>query len=58
VPLGRRAVVIMYDLDDMPMREVARVLSIPLFTAYSRLRKGRKEFAHAVLQSHRGGHKP
>ena len=48
LPLPRRAVLIMHDLDEVAMREVAAVLSIPVFTAYSRLRKARKEFEAAV----------
>jgi RNA polymerase sigma-70 factor (ECF subfamily) len=48
LPLARRAVFIMHDLDEVPMRGVAAVLSIPTFTAYSRLRKARKEFEAAV----------
>jgi RNA polymerase sigma-70 factor (ECF subfamily) len=43
IPLGRRAVLVMHELDEIPMREVARALGIPLFTAYSRLRKARRE---------------
>ena len=49
VPLARRAVLVMHDLDEVPMRDVARALSIPIFTGYSRLRKARKEFEAAVL---------
>jgi RNA polymerase sigma-70 factor (ECF subfamily) len=45
IPLPRRAVLVMHDIDDVPMRDVAATLSIPLFTAYSRLRKARKELA-------------
>jgi hypothetical protein len=37
----------MRDLDDVPIDEIASVLSIPRFTAYSRLRKARRA---------RGGH--
>src|SRR6266700_4689039 len=48
IPLPRRAVLVMHDLDDVPVGEVASVLSIPLFTAYSRLRKARREFEAAV----------
>jgi RNA polymerase sigma-70 factor (ECF subfamily) len=47
IPLPRRAVLVMHDIDEVPMREVAASLSIPLFTAYSRLRKARKELAAA-----------
>lgn len=49
IPLTRRAVLVMHDLDEIPMRDVARTLSIPLFTGYSRLRKARKELEAAVL---------
>lgn len=48
IPLPRRAVLVMHDLDDVSVGEVASVLSIPLFTAYSRLRKARKELEAAV----------
>ena len=43
IPLPRRAVLVMHELDDVPISEVAAVLSIPLFTVYSRLRKARRE---------------
>jgi RNA polymerase sigma-70 factor, ECF subfamily len=48
IPLARRAVLVMHDLDELPMAEVAEALSIPLFTAYSRLRKARKELEVAL----------
>ena len=61
VPLPRRAVFVMHDLDDADMRDIASSLSIPLFTAYSRLRKARKEFEAAVRrqghQRHQGRHR-
>jgi RNA polymerase sigma-70 factor (ECF subfamily) len=50
IPLRRRAVLVMHDLDDIPVADVAAVLCIPLFTAYSRLRKGRRELEVAVRQ--------
>ncbi|MBN1611884.1 MAG: sigma-70 family RNA polymerase sigma factor [Polyangiaceae bacterium] len=49
VPLQRRAVLIMHDIDRLPMREIASALSIYRFTGYSRLRKAREEFAAAVV---------
>ena len=49
VPLKRRAVLILHDLDEMPMHDIAAVLAIPRFTAYSRLRKARKELQAAIL---------
>ena len=50
IPLPRRAVLSMHDIDEIPMRDIARELSIPLFTAYSRLRKARREFEKAVVR--------
>lgn len=48
IPLPRRAVLVMHELDDVSVADIARVLSIPLFTVYSRLRKGRRELRAAV----------
>ena len=39
---------VMHDIDDVPVREVASVLDIPLFTVYSRLRKARRELESAI----------
>lgn len=50
VPLPRRAVLVMHDIDEVPMREIVKVLSVPLFTGYSRLRKARREFEAAVRE--------
>jgi RNA polymerase sigma-70 factor (ECF subfamily) len=48
IPLDRRAVLIMHEVDETPMRDIAEQLSIPLFTAYSRLRKARRELETAL----------
>jgi RNA polymerase sigma-70 factor (ECF subfamily) len=48
VPLSVRAVLVMHDLDEIPVQEVAATLSIPLFTAYSRLRKARRDLEAAI----------
>ena len=48
VALPRRAVLIMHDLDGVPMTEIAKKLSISRFGAYARLRKARRELATAV----------
>jgi RNA polymerase sigma-70 factor (ECF subfamily) len=48
VPLPRRAVIILHDLDGVPVADVARRLSISRFGTYARLRKGRRELAAAV----------
>jgi len=48
VPLARRAVLLMHDLEEVPVAEIASVLGIRLFTVYGRLRKGRRELASAL----------
>jgi RNA polymerase sigma-70 factor, ECF subfamily len=55
VPLPRRAVLVMYDLDEIPARDIASVLGIPTFTVYSRLRKARHEMGVAVRRLTREG---
>lgn len=54
IPLPRRAVFVMHDLDETPMRVIAETLQIPVFTAYSRLRKARQEFERAVTVLQKG----
>ena len=54
LPISRRAVVVMHDLDEVPIADIARNLSITRFGAYARLRKGRKELAAAVRRLSRG----
>jgi RNA polymerase sigma-70 factor (ECF subfamily) len=48
VPLPRRVVVVMHDLDGVPVADIARRLSITRFGTYARLRKARRELATAV----------
>jgi RNA polymerase sigma-70 factor, ECF subfamily len=48
IPLARRSVVVMHDLDGYPIVEVAARLSLTRFGAYARLRKARKELASAL----------
>jgi RNA polymerase sigma-70 factor, ECF subfamily len=48
VDFERRAVLVAYELHEIPMKDIAEALEIPLHTAYSRLRVGREEFAVAV----------
>lgn len=47
VHLERRAVLVAHEMDEIPMKDVAASLEIPLNTAYSRLRVGREELARA-----------
>lgn len=55
VDFDRRAVLILHDVEDVPAPAIAEVLSIPINTAYSRLRLARLELAKAlhVLRSAR-----
>ena len=48
IPLARRAVLIMHDIDDVPVADIAQKLSVTRFGAYARLRKARKELAAAI----------
>jgi RNA polymerase sigma-70 factor, ECF subfamily len=49
----RRAVFVMYELNGHSMSEIADTFAIPLFTAYSRLRVARTQFAAAVRRLRR-----
>ena len=53
VELDRRAVLILHDLDEVPVPDIAGALGIPLNTAYSRLRLARAEFASAAKRLRR-----
>ena len=55
VPITRRSVVQMHDLEGLEVIDIARQLSITKFGVYARLHKGRKELAGAVrrLQAER-----
>jgi RNA polymerase sigma-70 factor (ECF subfamily) len=55
VPLTRRAVIIMHELDEIPIVDIAKALSITRFGAYARLRKGHRELAAAVRRLQRQG---
>jgi RNA polymerase sigma-70 factor (ECF subfamily) len=52
LPDKQRAVLIMHDLDGVPMREVAARLAVPLFTAYTRLRDGRRRLSATIEGLH------
>jgi RNA polymerase sigma-70 factor (ECF subfamily) len=54
--LERRAMIVMHDLDEVPVPEIARHLGIPVNTAYSRLRLAREQIssASARLRNSRG----
>lgn len=48
IPLARRAVFTLHCIDGVEMKDVAKELGLPLFTAYARLKKAREEFEGAV----------
>lgn len=45
-----RTVFVAYELDELPMKEIALALEIPLNTAYSRLRLARAQFGAACAK--------
>ena len=54
MPLRRRAVVVMHELDEIPVADIARHLSISPFSVYARLRKARKELRSEVQRLTKG----
>lgn len=48
IELERRAIFIAYEMEEIPVPEIAASMGLPLNTAYSRLRLARQEFADAV----------
>lgn len=54
----KRAVFVLYEIEELAMAEVAEALSCPLQTAYSRLHAARKLVASAVERSQQDGGSP
>jgi RNA polymerase sigma-70 factor (ECF subfamily) len=52
--LDRRAVFVMFEVEELSCEEIAAIVGIPVGTVYSRLHKARKEFAAAVEKKKRG----
>lgn len=50
IDLGRRAVLLLHEIEEMTAPEIAGVLGIPLNTVYSRLRVARAELEEALAQ--------
>ena len=48
LPLDRRAVVTLHDLEEVSIPDIATALEVPLRTTYSRLRVGRDELLTAL----------
>ena len=52
LPEKYRTVLVLRDIDGVPMREIASQQRVALFTAYTRLRRGRQELAAVVRGLH------
>ncbi|MBI5542359.1 MAG: sigma-70 family RNA polymerase sigma factor [Deltaproteobacteria bacterium] len=52
--LERRGVLVLHDIDGVPMPQIAEVMGIPLNTAYSRLRLARRDLNAAVAALQQG----
>jgi len=50
IDVGRRAVLVLHEIEEMTAPEIAEVLSIPLNTVYSRLRVARGELEAALAR--------
>lgn len=50
VPLALRGILLLHDFDEVPLKEIAHALQIPLQTTYSRLSKARQRFRQAFRQ--------
>jgi RNA polymerase sigma-70 factor, ECF subfamily len=50
--LEKRALFVMYELDEMACEEIARILQVPVGTVHSRLHAARGEFQSALTRWH------
>jgi RNA polymerase sigma-70 factor (ECF subfamily) len=48
--VGRRAVFVLHEIEEMTAPEIARTMDLPLNTVYSRLRVAREEFERALRE--------
>ena len=48
--LEKRAVFVMFEVDEMPCEEIAQILGVPLGTVYSRLHAARRSFQKALAR--------
>jgi RNA polymerase sigma-70 factor, ECF subfamily len=53
--LDRRAVFVMFEVEELSCEEIAGIVGVPVGTVYSRLHKARKEFAAAVERMKKRG---
>ena len=52
--LELRAAIVLHDIDEVPMKEIADALGIPINTGYSRLRLAREQCSEFVARATRG----
>ena len=50
LPMVRREVVVLHQLDDVPMKDVAEALEMPLNSAYSHYRRGMEQLRGALVK--------
>lgn len=50
--LERRAVFVMFELEEMPCEEIAQIVGVPVGTVYSRLHAARHDFQRALGRMH------
>lgn len=55
IEVGRRAVLVLHEIEEMSAPEIAVILEIPVNTVYSRLRVGRAELELALRGARKGG---
>jgi RNA polymerase sigma-70 factor (ECF subfamily) len=48
IDVGRRAVLVLHEIEEMTAPEIAKAMNLPLNTVYSRLRVGREELESAL----------
>ncbi len=48
--LDKRAVFVMFEVDEMPCEEIAQILGVPVGTVYSRLHAARRSFQKALAR--------
>jgi RNA polymerase sigma-70 factor (ECF subfamily) len=58
IEVGRRAVLVLHEIEEMTAPEIAQVLGIPLNTVYSRLRVARAELETALTRQEQRGETP
>jgi RNA polymerase sigma-70 factor (ECF subfamily) len=53
--LEKRAIFVMFEIDEVPCEAIAEMLSVPIGTVYSRLHTARQAFARALARVQAGG---